>query len=67
VILLALDQIGAGFRVLSLEEAITDRVHAAANPIAGFDDNDGGTVRFEVARGGETRETRTGDDDGLSC
>ena len=58
VLLVGLDQVGAGLGVLPLLEA-AHRVHAAAHAIARFDDGDLGSGALEVARGGQPRQSRS--------
>ena len=65
MILLALDQIGAGFGVLTMREAIADRVHPS--PTRGrLDHGHRGAVVLEVSRGRQAGEPRARDDDGFS-
>ncbi len=58
------DQVAAGFRVLSLDEAVADGPHAAADALARVNHRDGGAERGQIARRGQPGEPGADDEDG---
>jgi hypothetical protein len=60
--LLALDQIRARLRVLSMPESVANRPDAPAHTVTRFDDRHIGVPVFERLRRGETRKSGAGNE-----
>ena len=60
----AIDQLAARFTMLSVDEPITDGVDASADAVASVDEADAESACVQVARGGQSRESGSDDDDG---
>jgi hypothetical protein len=62
VLLLSLNQIRSGLRMLTADKSLAQRPHAAAHAIPRLDHRRRRTSRFELARGAESGKAGTGDD-----
>ena|SRR5438552_1552445 len=56
------DQVAAGFTVLTFSERLADGQHAPADAVPGIDDGDLCAAEEEIAGGGETGEPRADDE-----
>jgi hypothetical protein len=61
-VLIAVNQIGAAFGVLTVLETVTDCPHASADAVTRFDHGDLESKALERACGRKTSEPRAGDD-----